>query len=77
MLVAYSTLLNSLLLPPPSVPVLDPQTGEPLPPEWERQVRWIQTLAQNVLAAANELRPVQVRIRILYSLQILMRGRHE
>ncbi|KAI0257047.1 hypothetical protein BJV78DRAFT_1159877 [Lactifluus subvellereus] len=27
--------------------------------EWERQVEWITTLAQNVMAAANDLRPVQ------------------
>ncbi|KAI0034132.1 MED7 protein-domain-containing protein [Vararia minispora EC-137] len=64
MLVAYSTLLKSLLLPPPSNPVIDPQTGQPLPPEWDRQVHWIQTLAQNILAAANELRPVQARVNV-------------
>jgi mediator of RNA polymerase II transcription subunit 7 len=60
MLVAYSSLLNSLLLPPPSIALLDPETNLPPEPKWERQLNWIRTLAQNILAAANELRPVQV-----------------
>lgn len=56
MLVTYSSFLGSLLLPPPS-------TDSSARPEWERRVEWITVLAQNVMAVANDLRPVQVRRR--------------
>ena len=55
MLVTYSSFLGALLAPPPNATSTSP-------PEWERQVEWITTLAQNVMAAANDLRPVQVRL---------------
>jgi mediator of RNA polymerase II transcription subunit 7 len=54
MLATYSSFLGALLAPPPSV-------ASSAPPEWHRQVEWITVLAQNVMAAANDLRPVQVR----------------
>src|SRR5216683_2603207 len=53
MVVTYSSFLGALLAPPPS-------TASSAPPEWQRQVNWITVLAQNVMAAANDLRPVQV-----------------
>lgn len=55
MLVTYSSFLGALLAPPPS-------TTSNAPPEWHRQVEWITVLAQNIMAAANDLRPVQVRL---------------
>ena len=54
MLVTYSSFLGALLAPPPSA-------TSNAPPEWHRQVEWITILAQNIMAAANDLRPVQVR----------------
>ncbi|KIM88574.1 hypothetical protein PILCRDRAFT_813529 [Piloderma croceum F 1598] len=53
MLVTYSKLTTSLLAPPPTV-------SSNATPEWQRQVQWITDLAQNIMAAANDLRPVQV-----------------
>jgi hypothetical protein len=61
MLVTYSSFLGALLAPPP--PPSAASSGAP--PEWHRQVEWITILAQNVMAAANDLRPVQVRRRFL------------
>jgi MED7 protein len=58
MLVTYSSFLGALLAPPPSA-------ASNAPPEWHRQVEWITVLAQNVMAAANDLRPVQVRPFVL------------
>jgi mediator of RNA polymerase II transcription subunit 7 len=52
LLVTYSSLMSSLLLPPP----LSPEDQ----PEWKRHVDWISNLATNLMAAANDLRPVQV-----------------
>ena len=52
LLVTYSTLMSSLLLPPP----LNPEE----PPEWQKRVDWISNLVTNLMAAANDLRPVQV-----------------
>ena len=54
MLVTYSSFLGALLAPPPSI-------TSNAPPDWHRQVEWITVLAQNIMAAANDLRPVQVR----------------
>ena len=51
LLVTYSSLLASLLAPPP--------ISEDTPPEWRRHVEWITVLSQNLMAAANDLRPVQ------------------
>lgn len=66
MLVTYSSFLSALLAPPPSV-------TSTTPPEWHRQVEWITTLAQNVMAAANDLRPVQARA----SLELMMKRQLE
>ena len=54
MLVTYSALMGSMLVPPP----IDPT----VPPEWQRHVEWMTVLSQNLMAAANDLRPVQVRL---------------
>ncbi|EIM92289.1 uncharacterized protein STEHIDRAFT_70950 [Stereum hirsutum FP-91666 SS1] len=54
-LVTYSSLLRSLLAPP---------APEPHHPEWEREVEWITILTQNMMAAANDLRPVQARANL-------------
>ncbi|KDR85395.1 hypothetical protein GALMADRAFT_51913 [Galerina marginata CBS 339.88] len=53
LLVTYSSLTGSLLAPPPVSPEI--------PPEWQRHVEWINVLSQNLMAAANDLRPVQAR----------------
>jgi hypothetical protein len=52
-LVTYSHLLNALLAPPPT-------SSSNGPPEWQRHVEWITVMSQNLMAAANDLRPVQV-----------------
>lgn len=58
--------MSSLLLPPP------PLTSE-APPEWQRHVDWISVLTTNLMAAANDLRPVQVRWQIFYpSVKVLI-----
>ncbi|CCL99077.1 uncharacterized protein FIBRA_01089 [Fibroporia radiculosa] len=54
LLVTYSRLLDALLAPPPTA-------SSTAPPEWQRQVEWITVLGQNIMAAANDLRPVQAR----------------
>ncbi|KAK7059171.1 hypothetical protein VNI00_001798 [Paramarasmius palmivorus] len=57
MLVTYSSLTSALLAPPPT-------TSSTTPPEWQRNVEWITVLAQNLMAAANDLRPVQARVHL-------------
>jgi len=54
MLVTYSKLTTSLLAPPPTV-------SSTATPDWQRHVEWITVLAQNIMAAANDMRPVQAR----------------
>ena len=54
LLVTYSAVMGSLLIPPPTSP--------DIPPEWRRHVEWINVLSQNLMAAANDLRPIQVTI---------------
>ncbi|EPQ60490.1 hypothetical protein GLOTRDRAFT_135160 [Gloeophyllum trabeum ATCC 11539] len=66
MLVSYSQLLNALLVPPPSLTSTEP-------PEWQKYVEWITVLAQNIMAAANDLRPVQARA----SLELMMQRQLE
>ncbi|KZT63610.1 hypothetical protein DAEQUDRAFT_733615 [Daedalea quercina L-15889] len=66
MLVTYSQLLDALLAPPPTASSM-------APPEWQKQVEWITVLAQNIMAAANDLRPVQAR----GSLELMMRRQVE
>jgi mediator of RNA polymerase II transcription subunit 7 len=52
-LITYSALIKALLAPPPP-------PGSDAPPDWQRHVEWITILAQNIIAATNDLRPVQV-----------------
>ncbi|KAF9527755.1 MED7 protein-domain-containing protein [Crepidotus variabilis] len=52
-LVTYSSLMGSLLAPPP----INPE----IPPDWQHHVEWINVLSQNLMAAANDLRPIQAR----------------
>ncbi|PIL29047.1 hypothetical protein GSI_09095 [Ganoderma sinense ZZ0214-1] len=54
LLVTYSKLLSSLLASPPT----SSSEGEA---EWKQHLEWINILAQNIMAAANDLRPVQAR----------------
>lgn len=49
----YSSFLSSILAPPPS------QTSD-VPPDWQRLVEWMRVMGQNIMGAANDLRPVQV-----------------
>ncbi|KAF8922126.1 MED7 protein-domain-containing protein [Mucidula mucida] len=55
LLVTYSFLTSSLLAPPPT------NSAAEIPPKWHRHTEWIAVLSQNILAAANDLRPVQAR----------------
>ncbi|KAH9947835.1 MED7 protein-domain-containing protein [Amylocystis lapponica] len=66
LLVTYSRLLSALLVPPPT-------PSAQFQPEWQRQVEWITVMAQNVMAAANDLRPVQARA----NLELMMRRQLE
>jgi len=58
MLVTYSSLLGSLLEPPNTVSTAGLQQ------EWQRYVEWITILSQNLMAAANDLRPIQARVNL-------------
>ena len=53
LLATYSSLLGALLLPPPT-------TSSTEPPEWQRHMSWMTIMTQNIMGAANDLRPVQV-----------------
>ncbi|KIK70820.1 hypothetical protein GYMLUDRAFT_148414 [Collybiopsis luxurians FD-317 M1] len=66
MLVTYSNLTSALLAPPPTV-------SSTAPPEWRKHVEWITVLGQNLMAAANDLRPVQAR----GNLELMMRRQLE
>ncbi|EIN14037.1 hypothetical protein PUNSTDRAFT_117642 [Punctularia strigosozonata HHB-11173 SS5] len=65
-LVTYSALVKSLVAPPPP-------PGSDVPPEWQRHIEWITVLAQNMIAATNDLRPVQARA----NLELMMRRQLE
>ncbi|KAJ7631210.1 MED7 protein-domain-containing protein [Roridomyces roridus] len=62
LLVTYSQLTSSVLAPPPTMDQTEP-------PEWQGHVEWTNVLGLNLMAAANELRPVQAR----GNLELLMR----
>ncbi|RDB29612.1 Mediator of RNA polymerase II transcription subunit 7 [Hypsizygus marmoreus] len=66
LLVTFSSLTSSLLAPPPS-------PSSTTPPDWQRHVEWITVLSQNIMAAANDLRPVQAR----GNLELMMRRQVE
>ncbi|KAJ7193365.1 MED7 protein-domain-containing protein [Mycena pura] len=66
LLVTYSSLMSSVLAPPPTLSATEP-------PEWQGHVEWITVLAQNLMAAANDLRPVQAR----GNLELMMRRQLE
>ncbi|KAG2023021.1 hypothetical protein CC2G_000726 [Coprinopsis cinerea AmutBmut pab1-1] len=63
LLVTYSNLISSLLDPPPLEGA----------PEWNRHMAWLKTLSLNLLAAANDLRPMQARC----SLELMMQRQLE
>lgn len=54
----FSSFLSSILAPPPSQ--TSDQTSD-VPPDWQRLVEWMRVMGQNIMGAANDLRPVQVR----------------
>ncbi|KAF9654090.1 hypothetical protein BDM02DRAFT_13547 [Thelephora ganbajun] len=58
MLVTYSSLLGSLLEPPNTMSTAS------LQPEWQRYLEWITVLSQNLMGAANDLRPIQARVNL-------------
>ncbi|KAG1749798.1 MED7 protein-domain-containing protein [Suillus paluster] len=70
MLVAYSNLTDAILAPPP------PPSSSTLP-EWQRHLEWITILAQNLMAAANDLRPVQARGHLELMMQRQLELRRE
>jgi len=57
LLLSYSYLLKSILLPPPSIHTQDLH-------DWHRHLDWITVMSQNIIAAANDLRPAQARVNI-------------
>ena len=65
-LVSYSKLLDALLAPPPTA-------SSQMEPEWRQHLEWINVLSQNIMAAANDLRPVQAR----GNLELMMRRQLE
>nr|GAT61022.1 predicted protein [Mycena chlorophos] len=76
LLVTYSQLTSAILAPPPSIN-LSPANTEPPKPEWEEKVEWITVLAQNLMAAANDLRPVQARGNLELMMQRQLQLRRE
>ncbi|TFK83179.1 hypothetical protein K466DRAFT_647727 [Polyporus arcularius HHB13444] len=66
MLVTYSKLLDAILAPPPT-------NSSQIEAEWKQHLEWINILAQNIMAAANDLRPVQAR----GNLELMMRRQLE
>ncbi|CAK5280313.1 unnamed protein product [Mycena citricolor] len=62
LLVTYSSLTASMLAPPQTMAASGP-------PEWEGNVEWVTVLGQNLMAAANDLRPVQARGNLEVMLQ--------
>ena len=57
LLVQYSRLTKAVTIPPPR----DLPPGAPS--ESQEMISWMKVLTQNLMATANELRPVQVRAR--------------
>ncbi|KAG2159647.1 MED7 protein-domain-containing protein [Suillus bovinus] len=70
MLVTYSNLTKAVLAPPPP-------PSSSAQPEWQRQLEWIAILAQNLMAAANDLRPVQARGNLELMMQRQLELRRE
>lgn len=70
MLVTYSNLTNAIVAPPPP-------PSSSAQPEWQRQLEWITILAQNLMAAANDLRPVQARGNLELMMQRQLELRRE
>ncbi|TDL28219.1 hypothetical protein BD410DRAFT_782189 [Rickenella mellea] len=54
LLATFSSLLSSVLAPPPTATSNDP-------PDWQRHIEWMTVMGQNIMSAANDLRPVQAR----------------
>ncbi|GJJ09808.1 hypothetical protein Clacol_004032 [Clathrus columnatus] len=58
MLYTYSSFLSSIVAPP------TPPYAQDTPPDWHRLLEWIRVMGQNLIAAANDLRPVQARANL-------------
>ena len=58
LLLAYSSMLSSVLAPPPSL-------ASNALPDWQRLLEWITIMSQNIMSAANDLRPVQVSDKVI------------
>lgn len=57
MLFTYSSFLSSVVAPTP------PPYAAEIPPDWDRLLEWMRVMGQNLIAAANDLRPIQVRLQ--------------
>ncbi|THV07586.1 hypothetical protein K435DRAFT_848003 [Dendrothele bispora CBS 962.96] len=68
MLVTYSHLTSSLLAPPPTT-----SSHHDTQPEWQQHVEWITILGQNLMAAANELRPARSNLETMMKKQLQFR----
>ena len=55
LLKSYLDFVRSLLIAPPPIIELEQL------PEWQSHAEWLTVMSQNIMSAANELRPVQVR----------------
>ncbi|KAF8641019.1 hypothetical protein AX17_000664 [Amanita inopinata Kibby_2008] len=70
-ILATYSLLTASLLQPPTLPEAMIQ------PEWQRHVEWIGVLSQNIMAAANDLRPVQARVNLELMMKRQLQVRRE
>ncbi|KAF8516531.1 mediator complex, subunit Med7 [Hysterangium stoloniferum] len=57
LLFTYSSFLSSIIAPPPPL-------GSDVPPDWHRLLEWMRIMGQNIMGAANDLRPVQARANL-------------
>ncbi|KAF9503898.1 hypothetical protein BS47DRAFT_1386358 [Hydnum rufescens UP504] len=72
LLLEYHSLVGALLIPPP--PMLPDVPQEPL---WAKHIDWIGLVALNMVAAVNELRPIQARGTLELALKNQLAARRE
>ncbi|KZW03574.1 hypothetical protein EXIGLDRAFT_758922 [Exidia glandulosa HHB12029] len=60
LLSSYTQLLDAVVQPPPTTSM----GGDAAVPEWQAHLQWMHTMGQNLMAAANELRPAQARVNL-------------